>query len=110
MSVIEVTQDNFQEEVLDRAEPVLVDFTATWCGPCRLMAPIVDELAETFSGQVVVGKLDIDQNGPLAGQYGVMAVPTLIVFKGGEPVFRQVGLASKDALAGKLREIVGAGQ
>jgi thioredoxin 1 len=107
VSVIELTQDNFQAEVLNRAEPVLVDFTATWCGPCRLMAPIVDQLAEEFQGRVVVGKLDIDQNGALAGQYGVMAVPTLIVFKAGEPAFRQVGLTSKDALVAKVREVLG---
>ena len=109
MPVVELTQDNFQEEVLERSEPVLVDFTATWCGPCQMMAPIVEELAEEFAGQVVMGRLDVDQNGPLASQYGVMAVPTLIVFKGGEPVFRQVGLISKDQLARKLREILQAG-
>ena len=109
MPVIELTQDNFQEEVLDRAEPVLVDFTAPWCPPCRLMSPIVEQLADEFKDRVAVGQLDVDQNGPLAGQYGVMAVPTLIVFKGGEPVFRQVGLASKERLAGKLREIAQAG-
>ncbi len=108
MPVIELTQDNFQTEVLERAEPVLVDFTATWCGPCRLMAPIVDQLAEEFKGTVAVGKLDIDRSAALAGQYGVMAVPTLIVFKGGEQAFRQVGLTSKEALAAKLRQVLGA--
>ena len=109
MPVIELTQDNFQEEVLDRAEPVLVDFTATWCGPCLMMAPIVEQLADEFAGRVVVGRLDIDQNGPLASQYGVMAIPTLIVFKGGEPAFRQVGLVSKEQLSRKLQEVLDAG-
>lgn len=108
MAVIELTQDNFQKEVLERAEPVLVDFTATWCGPCRLMAPVVEQLAEEFKGTVAVGKLDIDRSPVLAGQYGVMSVPTLIVFKGGEPAVRQVGLTSKEALAAKLRQVVGA--
>ena len=108
MPVIELTQDNYQKEVLERAEPVLVDFTATWCGPCRLMAPIVEQLAEEFQGSVAVGKLDIDQSAALAGQYGVMAVPTLIVFTGGEPALRQVGLTSKEALAAKVRQVVGA--
>ncbi len=106
MAVIELTADNFQDEALDRPEPTLVDFTAVWCGPCRRIAPIVDELAQEFDGQVRFGKVDIDQHSMLASQYGVMAVPTLIVFKGGEPVFRQVGWASKESLAAKLREIV----
>jgi thioredoxin 1 len=108
VAVIELTQDNFQAEVLESARPVLVDFTATWCGPCRLMAPIVEQLAQEFADTVTVAKLDIDQNGALAGKYGVMAVPTLIVFKGGEPAVRQVGLTSKEALAAKLRQVVGA--
>ena len=109
MAVIELTQDNFQVEVLNRAEPVLVDFTAPWCGPCVLMAPLLEQLAEEFDGKVVIGSLNIDQNGPLAGEYGVMAIPTLIAFKGGEPAFRQVGLTSKDQLAEKLQEVLEAG-
>lgn len=109
MPVLELTQDNFQEEVLEKDRPVLVDFTATWCGPCRLIAPVVEQLADEFADQVSVGRLDIDQHGPLASQYGVMAVPTLIVFKGGEPVHRAVGVQSKEQLAEKLREVLGAG-
>ncbi|MCD7866705.1 MAG: thioredoxin [Clostridiales bacterium] len=90
-----ITVDNFQEEVLSSETPVLVDFWATWCGPCRRQAPIVEELAkEGYS----VGKIDVDQQPALAQQYQVMSIPTLIIFRGGKEVSRQVGLTSREQL------------
>jgi thioredoxin 1 len=98
---ITLTTQNFEAEVLKSEKPVLVDFWATWCGPCMRQAPIVEELvAEGYS----VGKVDVDQQPDLAGQYGVMSIPTLIVFKGGKEVHRVVGLTAKNDLKRLLDE------
>lgn len=98
---ITLTTQNFEAEVLKSEKPVLVDFWATWCGPCMRQAPIVEELAaEGYS----VGKVDVDQQPELAGQYGVMSIPTLIVFKGGKEVQRVVGLTAKNDLKRLLDE------
>lgn len=98
---IALTTQNFEAEVLKSEKPVLVDFWATWCGPCMRQAPIVEELAaEGYS----VGKVDVDQQPDLAGQYGVMSIPTLIVFKGGKEVHRVVGLTAKNDLKRLLDE------
>lgn len=98
---ITLTTQNFEAEVLKSEKPVLVDFWATWCGPCMRQAPIVEELAaEGYS----VGKVDVDQQPDLAGQYGVMSIPTLIVFKGGKEVQRVVGLTAKNDLERLLDE------
>ena len=94
---------NFDEEVLKSATPVLVDFTATWCGPCKALAPIVDQLADELEGQVKVGKLDVDESPVTAGKYGVRGVPTVMVFRGGERSAQHVGLTTK----AKLKELVG---
>ncbi|MBI5153904.1 thioredoxin [Candidatus Poribacteria bacterium] len=96
--VLTVTDQNFQEEVLGSSVPVLLDFWATWCGPCLRVAPIVEELARESAGKFKVGKLDVDQNGETASQFGVMSIPTLIVFKGGEEVDRIVGAVPKSQL------------
>lgn len=96
------TQGNWDEEVLRAGTPVLVDFWAVWCGPCRMIAPIVEELAAEYDGQVKVGKLNVDENPELAGRYGVMSIPTLLVFKGGEPVERIVGFMPKRDLKQRL--------
>ena len=88
-------EDNFEREVLKSGEPVLVDFMANWCPPCRAIAPVVDELAADFDGVVKVGKVDIDENESLTAEYAVASIPTLVVFKGGEDVQRFVGLQSK---------------
>jgi thioredoxin 1 len=93
---------NFDSEVLKSATPVLVDFTATWCGPCKALAPIVDQLAEELEGTVKVGKLDVDESPVTAGKYGVRGVPTLMVFKNGERAAQHVGLTTK----AKLKELV----
>lgn len=89
---------NFEEEVLSSKVPVLVDFTATWCGPCKQLAPIVDQLANELVGQVKVGKLDVDDSPITAGKYGVRGVPTVMVFKNGERAAQHVGLTTKQKL------------
>ena len=99
----EMTEDIFQEEVLDETQPVLVDFSAVWCGPCKMLDPVVKELANDWDGKVKVVKLDVDHNPSLAMNYQVMGVPTLIMFKDGEPVERVTGYQPKDRLANKFQ-------
>lgn len=101
---ITLNSSNFTAEVLQSDVPVLVDFWAPWCGPCRMMAPALDALTADFAGRAKVAKLDTDENEALAAQYGVQALPTLLVFKDGEVVSRSVGAVSKGVLAGKLEE------
>ena len=90
-----VSDRTFQSEVLQSNEPVLIDFTATWCGPCKQLAPIIDELAQEYNGRLKVAKLDIDDNPNTPSSLGIRGVPTVVVFKGGKEVGRQVGLAPK---------------
>ena len=92
------TSDNFEEEVLKSDVPVLVDMFATWCGPCKMMAPVVAQLAEEYEGTVIVGKLDIDQNVDIVAQYKIMSVPTFLVIKDGEVVKKLIGAVSKEEL------------
>lgn len=103
MSVIKITEQNFEAEVLKSDVPVLVDFWAVWCGPCQMQGPIVDELAEEVSG-IKFGKLNVDENMSLAQQYRVASIPTLLVFKDGKIAASAVGLQSKEGLK-KLLEI-----
>ena len=98
-----VTDATFKAEVLDAETPVLVDFWAAWCAPCKMIAPIVAELAEEFDGQVKVAKIDIDANPVAPGQFGVMSIPTLLVFKGGKPEKRIVGYRPKASLKSDLQ-------
>lgn len=97
-----VTESDFQAEVLNAEMPVLVDFTAAWCQPCKMIAPIVEQLAQEWDGKVKVVKLDADQNPNVMMQYGVMGIPTLMLFKGGEIKERVTGFQSKDKLAAKV--------
>ena len=92
------TSDNFEEEVLKSDVPVLVDMFATWCGPCKMMAPVVAQLAEEYEGTVKVGKLDIDQNVDIVAQYKIMSVPTFLVIKDGEVKAKLIGAVSKEEL------------
>ena len=92
------TSENFEEEVLKSDVPVLVDMFATWCGPCKMMAPVVAQLAEEYKGSVKVGKLDIDQNVDIVAQYKIMSVPTFLVIKDGEVVKKLIGAGSKEEL------------
>jgi thioredoxin 1 len=103
----ELTQDDFQTEVLESNIPVLVDFWAPWCGPCRRVAPLVEEMARQYAGRVKVVKIDVDQSQELAGGYGVNSVPTLMIFKNGQVVDRLVGIPPKSRLDSALSEVAG---
>tara|TARA_B100001057_G_scaffold317947_1_gene318193 strand:- start:756 stop:1073 length:318 start_codon:yes stop_codon:yes gene_type:complete len=92
---IEITDSNFEEKVLKSSKPVMVDFWAAWCGPCRMVGPIMDEISDEYADTAVVGKVDVDTNQEFAAKYGVRNIPTVLVFKNGEVVTRQVGVASK---------------
>jgi thioredoxin 1 len=97
-NVVELTDSNFESEVLKSTQPVLVDFWAPWCGPCRMIAPLVEELATEYAGSVKVGKVNVDDNQRTAMNYNVGSIPTLIVFKGGRPVNQFVGVRPKSQL------------
>jgi len=96
--VITLTESNWNEEVLNSKIPVLVDFWAPWCGPCRIIAPIVEELAGKFEGRIKVGKLNTDEHPDIAGRYGIRAIPTLVLFKNGEVVDTRIGVQPREAL------------
>lgn len=102
MSVITITNDNFKREVLESNKPVLVDFWASWCGPCRMVSPIVDEISEEANGKFKVGKINVDEQPELASQFNVMSIPTLIVFKNGAPAKNTVGVRGKDDILAML--------
>ena len=98
-SVLEVSTGNFDEEVLNSDVPVMVDFWAEWCGPCRMIAPMIEELASEYDGKATIGKLDVDNNQESSVKFGVRSIPTLLIFKDGEIVDRHVGAVGKDILA-----------
>lgn len=106
MAEIVITDSNFQQEVAQSKLPVLVDFWAPWCGPCRIIGPIVEELAKEFAGKVKVGKLNVDENQQTAGEFGVMSIPTLLFFKDGQPVDSIVGAQSKETIKQKMEKLI----
>ena len=103
---IEVTDANFEEVVLKSEIPVLVDFWAEWCGPCRMVAPVVEELSHDYEGKVLVTKVDVDSNPNTAMQFGIRNIPTILFIKGGEVVDKHVGAAPKSSLAAKVDAIL----
>ena len=106
MATVTVTNDNFQSDVLGSDTPVVVDFWAEWCGPCKMIAPALDELATEFDGKVKIAKVNIDENPDIAAQYGVRSIPTLYMFKDGEVVDQMVGAAPKGKLSDWMQSTV----
>ncbi len=104
MSAAAVTDETFEQEVIESSVPVLVDFWAPWCGPCRMVAPVVDEIAEQYVGQVKVVKVNTDDNPGVASKYGIRSIPTLMIFKGGQRVDMVVGAVPKTTLANTLEK------
>lgn len=98
---LEITDANF-EEVMKSEQPILVDFWAEWCGPCKMIGPVVEELAGDYEGKAIVGKVNVDENPGVAAKFGIRSIPTLLIFNGGEIVDKQVGAVPKGVLAGKL--------
>jgi thioredoxin 1 len=103
-SMVQFTDANFEQEVLKSEKPVLVDFWAPWCGPCRAVGPVVEDLAEAYKGRVKVGKINIDDNPKTATTYGVMSIPTLILFNKGDIMDKLIGLSPKERLEGLIKK------
>ena len=106
MAAVIVTKDTFEEEVLKSEVPVVVDFWATWCGPCKRLGPIIEEIAAEFDGKAIVGKCDIEENDDLTEKFGIMNVPTVVFLKDGKEVDRVVGLAMKNVYQDKLNALL----
>jgi thioredoxin 1 len=102
MAVVHLTDSNFKKEVIESGLPVLVDFWAAWCGPCKMIAPVVEELAKEFDQKIKFGKVDVDENPNIAGQFGIMSIPTLMFFKKGKVMEQVVGALSKTDLKKKI--------
>jgi thioredoxin 1 len=105
-SIVTLTKENFSQEVLQSQTPILVDFWAEWCGPCKMLAPVLDELAEEYTGKVRIGKVNIDDHQELATQFGIQSIPTLLLFQQGQVVEQVVGLRSKRELKAKFDRVV----
>jgi len=105
-TVVELSQENFEQEVTKSPQPVLVDLWAAWCGPCRMIAPVVEELAGTYQGKVKMGKLNVDDHPQVAAQFRVMNIPTLLLIKDGQEVDRIVGVVPKEELARRLDQVL----
>lgn len=103
---IVVTDDNFETDVLKSSVPVLVDFWAPWCGPCKMIAPIIEEIAGEYDGRLKVGKLNTDENQKVPAQYGIMGIPTLLIFKDGDVAGRIVGMQPKQSITGKIDAVL----
>ena len=106
-NIVTLNSGNFSDEVLKSSEPVLVDFWAEWCGPCKMIAPVLDELASEYDGRIKIGKVNIDEDQALATQYGVRAIPTLLIFKDGQVAEQLVGMRSKRDLKSSLDKVAG---
>ena len=105
MADVTVTDANFDEQVLKNAKPVLVDFWAVWCGPCQIQGPIVEDIAKEMGDKAVIGKFNVDENPTIAQKYGIMSIPTLMIFKGGTVVKQFIGVQSKETLLSELNKL-----
>jgi len=105
-SLLEVNKDSFKEQVLDSNVPVLVDFWASWCGPCMMVAPILEKLQESYGGKVKIVKVDVDENSELAGEYSVKSIPNLLVFKNGEIAERSIGASGEETLKNLIDKLL----
>jgi thioredoxin 1 len=106
MADITITDANFDTEVTKCDKPVLVDFWAVWCGPCQMQGPIVEEVAQAMEGKAKIGKLNVDENPAVAQKFGIMSIPTIMIFKGGTVVKQFIGVQSKEALVGELNKLI----
>jgi thioredoxin 1 len=106
VSSLIITTDNFETEVLQSPVPVLLDFWAPWCGPCKMIGPVIDQIADEYSGQVKVGKINVDENSALAEQHGVVSIPALFVYKGGEIVMQKSGAGSKHDIEALFKNLI----
>ena len=104
--VVEFTEDNFEQEVVQASTPVLVDLWATWCGPCRMIAPVVEELSKEYAGKMKFCKVNVDDNNETAAQFGIRSIPTLLLFKNGEMAGQVVGAVGKEVLKDKIEEVL----
>jgi thioredoxin 1 len=102
---LEITDSNF-EEIIQGGKPVLIDFWAVWCGPCKMIAPVIDELSSEYDGKAIVGKVDVDNNPKVSSELGIRSIPTLLFFKDGKLVDRQVGVVAKNVLAAKIDSLL----
>jgi thioredoxin 1 len=104
--VMEINETNFEQEVRKSETPVLIDFWATWCGPCRMIAPFVEEASDSFSGRLKVGKVDVDDNQRLAAQYSIMSIPAVLIFRNGEVADQIIGAVSKKTLFDRIEKVL----
>lgn len=106
MAVIKLTKDNFDQEVMQSGKPVLIDFYADWCGPCKMMSPVLEQLSEELEGKLKVGKIDVDEEPNLAGQYQVMSIPNFVIFKNGRAVDQIIGAVPKEQMMAKIQAVL----
>ena len=106
MALLNITDKNFKEEVLNSPLPVLVDFWAAWCGPCKILAPIIEELVKEYMGKIKIGKLNVDENQTIPTRYGIMSIPTIIFFKDGKILNQSAGVLTRQQLKQKIEEII----